>query len=169
MNRRDFIKSSAVVALAPSILGNVAEQTPKVLDLSPWLVTIRSWGVTIIQPFIMYPNPPPTAEMIEMERKFKCVFKSPSHSPWWIEHSAQLPTEKDLSARVWDVDHKSQNLSNWKQLPGFNVLMDGKIYQFFQALCWVPAEEYRKAYDFTVAAKSTDQGYLWTLVPSLTA
>lgn len=169
MNRRDFIKSVAVTSIAPSIIGNVAEPKPKVLDLSPWLVTIHSRGVPIIQPFIMYPNPPPTTEMIEMERKFKCVFKIPSHAPYWIEHSDHLPTARDLSERVDKIDYESQNLTNWKQLPGFNVLMGGKIYQSFLATCFVPAEKYRKSYKFTIAAKSTDTGYLWTLIPSLTA
>lgn len=169
MNRRDFIKSAAVTALAPSIIGNVEEPKPKVLDLSPWLVTMRGWGTPIIQPFIMYPNPPPTAEMIELEREFKCVFRIPSHAPYWIEHSDHLPTVHDLSERVSKIDYESQNLSNWKQLPGSIVLMGGEVYQFFRATCFVPAEEYLKRFGFDVAAKATDQGYLWTLIPSLAA
>lgn len=168
MNRRDFIKSAAVTALAPSIIGNVAEPKPPILDLSPWLVTIHSWGVPVIQPFIMYPLPPPTAIQLDLERQFKCVFKSPSHAPLWIENSEHLPTVRDLSERVGKIDYKSQNLSDWKRLPGCIVLMGGNVYQFFRAACFVPPVQEWKFFKFSVAAKSTDTGYLWTLIPSLT-
>lgn len=171
INRRDFIKSVAVTSIAPSILGGTiprksAGPSPKVLDLSPWLVTIHSRGVPIIQPFIMRPNPPPTAGQIELERQFKCVMKSPSPSPWWIEYSEHLPTASDLSERAGKIDYKVQNLSDWKRLPGFNVLMGGKIYQCFKTTCWVPSAEYMPFCECEVAAKEIDQGYLWTLAPT---